>query len=123
MPRLLVVDDEPSVREFIHDYFSLKGHAVIPAATGAEGLRRLREERPDLLLLDLLLPDMDGLAVLRQAKAIDPTVSVIMLTGVVDEDIGRQALQAGAFDYVTKPVDLKHLERVVWYLLTAMTLG
>ena len=119
----LVVDDEPSVFHFIHDYFTPKGYDVTAAATGAEGLRRLREERPHLLLLDIILPDMDGRKVLREAKAIDPALSVIMLTGVVDEAIGRQALRAGAFDYVTKPVDLKYLDRVVWYKLAQMTIG
>ncbi len=123
MPRLLVVDDEPSVCAFVQDYFSPKGYEVIPAATGQEGLRRLREDRPHLLLLDIMLPDVDGLDVLREAKAIDPALSVVMLTGVLDEDIGRQALQQGACDYVTKPVDLNHLERVVWYMLATMTIA
>ena len=123
MTRILVVDDEPSVCDFIRDYFTPKGYEVTSAATGAAGLRRLREERPHLVLLDILLPDMDGVKVLREAKAVDPAVAIIMLTGVLDEDIGRQALQQGACDYVTKPVDLHQLERVVWYMLATMTIG
>ncbi len=123
MPRLLVVDDEPSIRDLICECFSAKGYDVATAATGAEGLPRLREDRAHVVLLDLLLPEMDGVKVLGEAKAIDPGVSVVMLTGVLDEAIGRQALREGAFDYVTKPVDLNHLERLVWYKLTTMTLG
>ena len=123
MPRILVVDDEPSALDFTSDFFSPRGYEVIEAATGKEGRRRLREDRPHLMLLDIILPDIDGLEVLSQAKAIDPAVGVIMLTGVLDETIGDLALQAGAFDYVTKPVDLKHLDRVVWYQLTNMTIG
>ncbi len=123
MPRLLVVDDEPSVRDFTRDFFSPRGYEVIEAATGEEGLRRLREDRPHLVLLDIILPGMDGLQVLREAKAFDPAVGVVMLTGVLDESIGGQALQAGAFDFVTKPVDLRHLERVLWYKLATMTLA
>ncbi len=123
MPRLLVVDDEPSVRDFTREFFSPKGYEVTEAATGEEGLRRLREDRPHLVLLDIILPGMDGLQVLREAKAFDPAVGVVMLTGVLDETIGRQALQAGAFDFVTKPVDLRHLERVLWYKLATMTLA
>ena len=75
------------------------------------------------MLLDIILPDVGGLDVLREAKAIDPALSVVMLTGVLDEDIVRQALQQGACDYVTKPVDLHQLERVVWYMLATMTIG
>ncbi len=113
MPRMLVVDDQPSVCAFIQDDFSPKGYRVIPAATGQEALRPLLEERPHLVLLDILPPDMDGVRVLWEAKAIDPGVGVSMLTRVLDEAIGRQALREGPFDYVTKPVDLKRLERVV----------
>ena len=96
---------------------------MIPAATCSEGRRRLREEHPHLVLLDIMLPDMDGLDVLREARAIDPAVSVIMLTGVLDETIGRQALRAGTSESVTKPVDLRYLDQVVWSKLTVMTLG
>jgi DNA-binding response OmpR family regulator len=120
MPRLLVVDDEPTVREFVHDYFSYKGYDVIVAADGAEGLRRLREDRPHAVLLDVLLPDKDGLDVLREAKAIDPGLRVVMLTGVLDDTIGRQALEEGACEYLTKPVDVERLEQVVSYLLITM---
>src|SRR5574341_2252884 len=120
MPRLLVVDDEPWVRGLLHDYFSSRGYDVTAAPTGEEGLCRLREERPHLVLLDINLPDVNGLEVLRRAQAIDPQVRVLMLTGVMDEVIGRQALQQGACDYLIKPVDLRHLEQVVWYVLTAL---
>lgn len=112
MPRILVVDDGPSVCDLVRDFFTLKGYDVISAATGQERLRRLRDERPHLVLLDLLLPDMDGVKVLREAKAIDPAVGVVMLMGVLNEAMGRQALREGALDYVTKLVDLQHLERV-----------
>jgi DNA-binding response OmpR family regulator len=123
MPRLLVADDEPRVREVAREYFSLKGFEVLVAATGVQGLRRLREDRPHAVLLDVLLPDTDGLDVLREAKARDPALSVVMLTGVLDETIGRLAFQRGAVDYVTKPVDLEYLERVVWYMLMRTTIG
>ncbi len=123
MPRLLVVDDEPSVRDFLRDFFSVRGYEVIEAATAEEALRLLRELRPHLMLLDIMLPDMSGLTVLRETKKLDPAVGVIMLTGLLDEAIGRQTLQAGAFDYITKPVDLKHLDRVLWYKLANMTLA
>jgi FixJ family two-component response regulator len=61
--------------------------------------------------------------VLREAKALYPALGVVMLTGVLDEHIGRQALREGAFDYVTKPVNLRYLDLVVWYTLATMTIA
>ena len=122
MPRVLVVDDDPQARELLRDFLTAKEYEVIEAATGSEGLKRLRKERPHLVLLDINMPDMSGLEVLREAKAIDPAVGVIMVTGVQEEEIGRQAMRDGAFDYITKPLDLEYLEKSLWYKITTMTL-
>ena len=122
MPLVLIVDDEPRIRELLRDFLTSKEYEVIEAASGGEGLKRLREERPHLVLLDINMPGMSGLEVLRAAKAIDPAVGVIMVTGVHDEEIGRQAMQEGAFDYITKPLDLQYLEKCLWYKVTTMTL-
>jgi len=122
MPRVLVVDDDPATRELLRDFLSSKQYDVSEAATGGEGLRRLREDRPHLVLLDINLPDLQGLEVLRQAKEIDPAVAVIMVTGIREEEVGREALQAGAFDYIVKPLDLQYLEKSLWYKITTMTL-
>lgn len=121
MPLLLVVDDEPRVRELLRDFLSIGGYDVIAAATGGEGLRLLRERRPHLMLLDMTLPDMGGMEVLRETMRCDSAASVVVLTGLLDEDIGRQALEEGAFEYLTKPVDLKHLEQLLSYKLAVMT--
>ncbi len=122
MPRVLVVDDDPATRELLHDFLSAKQYDVSEAGTGTEGLHRLREDRPHLVLLDINLPDLSGLEVLRQAKAIDPAVGVIMVTGIQEEETGREAMRAGAFDYITKPLDLHYLENSLWYKITMMTL-
>jgi DNA-binding response OmpR family regulator len=122
MPRVLVVDDDPQARELLCEFLTAKTYEVSAAATGGEGLKRLREERPHLVLLDINLPDMSGLEVLREAKAIDPAVGVIMVTGLQEEEIGRQAMRDGAFDYITKPLDLQYLEKSLWYKITTMTL-
>ena len=122
MPRVLIVDDDPQARELLRDFLTAKDYEVIEAASGGEGLKRLREERPHLLLLDINLPDMSGLEVLREAKAIDPAVGVIMVTGMQEEAIGRQAMRDSAFDYITKPLDLQYLEKSLWYKITTMTL-
>jgi DNA-binding response OmpR family regulator len=122
MPRVLVVDDDPATRELLCDFLTNKQYEVSEAATGGEGLRRLREDRPHLVLLDINLPDLQGLEVLRQAKELDPGVAVIMVTGIREEEVGREALRAGAFDYIVKPLDLQYLEKSLWYKITTMTL-
>ena len=120
--RVLVVDDDPNVQEILREFLSAKGYEVITAGDGAEGLRRVKEERPHLILLDVRMPKMDGLEVLRQLREIDQTVGVIMVTAVNEEETGRQAMELGAFDYIVKPLDLPYLEQSLWYKITTMTL-
>jgi DNA-binding response OmpR family regulator len=120
--RVLVVDDDPATVELLQDFLLAKGYEVLTASDGAEALRTLKAERPHLVLLDVMMPKLDGLEVLRQVKALDPTVGVIMVTGVNEEAIGRKAMELGAFDYIVKPLDLPYLERTLWYKLTTMTL-
>jgi len=122
MPRVLVVDDEPNAVELLTEFLTAKGYEVIAASNGEEALRRLQEDRPHLILLDVRMPRMDGLEVLRRVREIDQAVGVIMVTAVHEEETGRRALQLGAFDYITKPLDLKYLEQSLWYKMMTMTL-
>ena len=82
----------------------------------------MKEERPHLILLDIQMPKMDGLEVLRRLREIDKEVSVIMITSVNEQEIARQAIELGAFDYIVKPLDLPYLEQSLWYKITTMTL-
>jgi DNA-binding response OmpR family regulator len=122
MPRVLVVDDEPDARELLSEFLTAKGYAVLTASNGEDALRKLKEERPHLILLDIRMPKMDGLETLRRVREIDHEVGVIMVTAVNEEETGRQALKMGAFDYITKPMDFQYLERSLWYKITTMTL-
>ena len=122
MPRVLVVDDEPDFIELLREFLTAKGYEVIAASNGEEALRKVKEDRPHLILLDVRMPKMNGLEVLKQVREIDHEVGVIMVTAVNEEETGRQALNLGAFDYITKPLDLKYLERSLWYKITTMTL-
>jgi DNA-binding response OmpR family regulator len=122
MPRVLVVDDEPDARELLSEFLTAKGYEVLTASNGEEALRKVKEDRPHLILLDVRMPKMNGLEVLKQVREIDHEVGVIMVTAVNEEETGRQALKLGAFDYITKPLDLKYLERSLWYKITTMTL-
>jgi CheY-like chemotaxis protein len=120
MPRILVVDDEPDAVELLQEFLVGKGYEVLTASDGPEALRKVTEERPHLILLDVRMPDMNGLEVLRRVREIDKEVGIIMVTAVNEEETGRQALQMGAFEYITKPIDFEYLERSVWYKIALM---
>ena len=122
MPRVLVVDDEPDAIELLQEFLTSKGYEVITAGGGEEAIRKVKAERPHLILLDVRMPKMNGLEVLRQVRQIDKEVGVIMVTAVNEEGTGRQALELGAFDYIVKPLDLEYLERSLWYKVTTMML-
>jgi DNA-binding response OmpR family regulator len=122
MARILVVDDEPDARELLQEFLTGKGYEVLTASNGEEALQKVKEERPHLILLDVRMPNMSGLEVLRRVRGIDQEVGVIMVTAVNEEETGREALQLGAFDYIVKPLDLEYLERSLWYKVTTMLL-
>ncbi|MFI5339825.1 MAG: response regulator [Candidatus Methylomirabilales bacterium] len=122
MLRVLVVDDEPDAVELLKEFLLGKGYEVLTASDGEEALHKLKEERPHLILLDVRMPKMSGLEVLKQIREIDHEVGVIMVTAVHEEETGRQALRMGAVDYITKPLDLKYLERVIWFKAVNMIL-
>jgi two-component system response regulator AtoC len=122
MARVLVVDDEPDSVELLQEFLTGKGYEIVTASNGEEALRKVKEERPHLVLLDVRMPDMNGLDVLRKVREFDQEVGVIMVTAVNEEDTGRQALKLGAFDYIVKPLNLEYLERSLWYKVTTMLL-
>ena len=95
---------------------------MLTAPNGEEALRKVKEDRPHLILLDICMPKMDGLEVLKRVREIDQEVGVIMVTAVHEEETGRQALKLGAFDYITKPLDFQYLERSLWTKIMLMTL-
>ncbi len=111
--KILVVDDEPRITSVLDEYFSALGYTVLTAKNGREALERVEADRPSLVLLDIRLPGMDGMEVLRQIKARAPGVEVIMITAVKDLALASEALALGARDYITKPFDLTYLERSV----------
>jgi DNA-binding response OmpR family regulator len=109
MPRtILLVDDEPTLRETLAEALEGEGWSVVTAADGAEALERFRSERPDLVLLDVMLPEISGIEVCRILRA-ESDVPIVMLTArdsEVDKVVG---LELGADDYVTKPFSLREL--------------
>ncbi|MFQ5895102.1 MAG: response regulator [Nitrospinota bacterium] len=113
MARILVVDDELGVREVLCRYFESRGHIALEASGGRLAVELVKAERPHLVLLDIRMPDMDGIEVLQELKQVDPAVGVIMVTAVGDAAIAREAMKLGAHDYITKPIDLDYLDLAV----------
>ena len=99
---VLIIEDDPHTTELVRLYLANDGHEVLSAATGPEGLARAREARPDLVVLDLMLPGLDGLEICRELRA-ESDVPIVMLTARVEEDDLLSGLGSGADDYVTKP--------------------
>lgn len=105
---ILVVDDEPEIVRLVRDYLENAGFDVIAAADGAEALRAVRQHRPDLVILDLNLPSVDGLDVARSLRR-DVEVPIIMLTARTEEADRVAGLELGADDYVSKPFSPREL--------------
>jgi len=111
--KVLVVDDEMEVRKLFQDFLEHRGYRVFVAKEGTEALRIVQEEMPELVLLDIRMPEMDGLEALARIKAMRPETTVVMISGYATLEIAKETLQKGAYDYIAKPVDLGHLEDLI----------
>jgi two-component system response regulator AtoC len=112
-PVILVIDDEEAIRLFLQATLEDEGYDVLTAATGGEGLELARDRVPDLVLLDLMLPDMSGIQVLGGLKSSMPHICVVMITSYRETDTAVQAMKLDAFDYVNKPINLDRLLKVM----------
>ena len=122
MPRILVVDDEKEIRTLLSRFFTKKNYQVRTAVTAEEAIRILETESMDAVLLDIVLPGMSGLEALSRIRTRWPGLPVVMVSGQDDEEVAKETLRAGAFDYVVKPLDFDYLERTI-YLKLAERLG
>lgn len=113
MVKLLVADDEQKICRLLESFFSERGFSVLLAHDGPGALSCIREERPHLVFLDLHMPGLNGLDVLKEARAIDETIRIIVITAVEDEEAIRQAKGLGAVDHVIKPFSLEYLKEEV----------
>jgi len=111
--RILCVDDEPLVLKLMEAQLVPRGYEVFVAPNGATALRLVKEIRPQIVLLDVMMPGMGGIETLTEILRIDPNVGVIMVTAVTSCETCQQAVKLGAFDYVTKPIDFDYLETAI----------
>ena len=100
--KVLIVDDAPDTLEIIQKLLHYEGYDVMIAASGEEGVKKVEEEKPDVVLMDINLPGIDGTEALRKIRMINPLQCVIMLTAFATVDNAIQALKEGAFDFVKK---------------------
>src|SRR3989338_5407152 len=115
--KLLVVDDEDGILQEVKSFFEEEGFRVFTADTGEQGIAILKREKPEVLLLDIKLPDMSGLLVLKIAKESSPLTKVIVNTGYVDQGLIDQAEELGRGVFLQKPFDLMCLKKEVEKLL------
>lgn len=111
--KVLVVDDEQEVRQVLFEFLSSRGYDVTTASGGAEAVAVVGTVKPDLVLLDVAMPDIDGVETLKRIVAIEPALAVIMVTANSDIGVTSKLLALGAVDYVPKPFDLDYLDQAV----------
>ena len=110
MEKILVSDDEKATLSMFRLFLDAYGYRVYMAENGAEGLEIFRKERPAIVLTDIKMPGIDGLAVLQQIKEIAPKTAVIVITGHGDTDLAEQAVALHAVDFIHKPINKEALD-------------
>src|SRR5512138_519776 len=120
--KILVVDDEYLIRWSLAEGLKEEGWRTVLAETGEQALEFFRSESPDMVLLDIKLPGMDGIEVLRRIKEIDPSVPVMMITATSQVNVAVQAMKLGAYDYVNKPFEFVEVRNKVRHALEATSL-
>jgi len=113
MARILVVDDEIDACRVLEEFLTAKGYEVLSAQDGPTAIRKVEEFKPHIVFLDIIMPGVGGIEVLHEIKRLDPQVAVIMVSVVTEPEKAKRTFDLGAYDYITKPVDLDYLEKVV----------
>ncbi len=112
-PKLLIIDDEQKICELLSRYFSLKGYETRAVNRGEEGVALAKIFQPDVVLLDLLMPGLSGVDTLKQLKAAQPALRVIMVSAADHSEVAQGAMKLGADAFVCKPPSLPELERLI----------
>ena len=113
MSKILIVDDDKNSLEMLTEHFARQDYEVETAHCGETALEKVKKIRPHIMLLNVQIPGIGGVEALKQAKEADPRLGVIMTTGFPDEEIAQRVMTLGAYDYITKPIDLDYLNLCV----------
>jgi len=111
--KLLIVDDQYGIRLLLHEIFKKEGYDVYQAANGFQAIDIVTNDRPDLVVLDMKIPGMDGIEILKRIKEIDQDIKVILMTAYGELDIIEEAKKLGAIRYFAKPFDIDEIKTVV----------
>jgi DNA-binding NtrC family response regulator len=118
MQGLLFVDDEAVLLRMMREFFELRGHTVVTADNGYDALAKVKDLHPDAVFLDIRMPGMDGVETFRLIREVNVDLPVVIVSGHTSEDLARDLLHQGAFDFVTKPVEMKRLVDIAGHLET-----
>ena len=110
---ILIVDDEPALAAMLEEQLSERGYKVDVALHGGDAVMLASIERPDAVILDLMLPEISGEHIFHELRTLDDSIAIVLLTGMADETVARALLRAGAFDYLRKPPDFERLHATV----------
>ena len=113
MDKILVVDDEVVVCDLLENFLTLKGYEVNTASDSYTAVKKVKKLSPHLVLLDIVMPGISGIQLLKKIKKLNPKTRVIMITAVPDQGIITESIDLGAYDCIRKPMDLKHVESFV----------
>lgn len=108
--RTLIIDDDPNVVELLESFFKQNGHEVLKSHSAEEGLKLFTIEEPDVIFLDIMLPDKNGIELLKEIKSMDRNMPVVMITGFKDAEKVVYAFREGAFDCLLKPINFDYLK-------------
>jgi two-component system chemotaxis response regulator CheY len=117
MAKILVVDDAEFLRVRISKMLSGDGHDILEAENGLKAIQAYKEHKPDLVLMDITMPEMDGLSALREIRSHDPRARVVMLTALGQESVVLEAIKSGARDFVVKPFEKERVSGAIARLL------
>ena len=123
MEKILLIDDETSILESLKIFLSTMNYEVVTASNGVEGIQYVNNKRPDLVITDLKMPELDGLEVLEEIKKIDNNIPCIIMTAYEDVDSTIKAMQLGAYDYIEKPIDTPRFKALIKRSLESRSLS
>lgn len=118
--KILIVDDQYGIRVLLDEVFRKEGYETYQAANGKQALALAEENEPDLVILDMKIPGMDGLEILKRIKVLNQEIQVIMITAYGELDLIQEAMKLGALTHFTKPFDIDELRKMVENYITSV---
>ncbi len=113
MSKILIVDDNENACFLLKSFLDELGYDVSVSHSGIDAVRKVKQLKPDIMLLDLIMDGINGMEVLRRVRLFNNSIGIIMVTAVTDEGVGKEALEKGADEYITKPIDYDHLSECI----------